>query len=59
MYAPYVRNGSRGLRHGSTILDMEIVYNDVPSKLPRGWWLAPLFIIACGIAGWMTTLPLG
>ena len=59
MYAPYVSKSSRLSRHNSSILDMEIVYNDWHGRLPRGWWLAPLFIIGCGVAGWMTTLPLG
>jgi hypothetical protein len=57
MYAPYVRDGASVRRH-APILDAEIVYGHWVDRLPRVWWFGSLFIAACGIAGWLVTLPL-
>ncbi|HEY2033570.1 MAG TPA: hypothetical protein VGH02_07760 [Rhizomicrobium sp.] len=58
MYSQYVRDGSPTRNHNATILDAEIVYSNWIDRLPRCWWVAPLFIAACGLAGWFVTLPL-
>ena len=58
MHDSHARSSASARHHNAFVLDAEIVYSHWVDRMPRFWWFAPLFIVACGIAGWYATLPL-